>query len=249
MNLLSIEHFVQRLADPFACLALFDHFDALTYFVKDERGRYLAVNETLRHRCGQASKESLLGRTSREVYPQPLGDFFLNQDLQLLQSGQPLINEMEQHPYPSRQNGWCLTTKLPLFDDEKRIIGLVGMSRDIQSPDQDPDVYASVALVIRHVRENLDQPLPTSDLAELAGLSVWQLDQRLKELFQFTTAQLVLQSRMDSSAKMLLESKHSIMSIALSIGYGDQSAFTRQFRKTFGMTPGEYRRSREFAGE
>lgn len=246
---LSTEQFVQRLADPFACLALFDHFDALTYFVKDDRGRYLAVNETLMHRCGKTSKEMLLGRTSREVYPAPLGDYFFNQDLELIQSGQPLINEMEQHPYPSRKNGWCMTTKLPLFDHGKQIIGLVGMSRDIQSPDQDPDVYSSVAMVISHVRKNLDQPLPAPELADLACLSVWQLDQRLKELFQVTTAQLVLQSRMDASAKMLRLSNQPIMSIALSIGYGDQSAFTRQFRKTFGMTPGEYRRRGQVDGE
>ncbi len=40
---------------------------------------------------------------------------------------------------------------------------------------------------------------------------------------------------------MLTESRKAIIDIAFDCGYGDQSAFTRQFKTTVGMAPGAYR--------
>ncbi|EMI45780.1 AraC family transcriptional regulator [Rhodopirellula sp. SWK7] len=236
--------FLKRLANPLASEVLFDQLENLTYFVKDDRGRYISVNQTLVERCGETEKAALIGRTSAEVFPDPLGEFFIRQDLEVVRTNRPLINELEQHPYPTHKTGWCLTTKMPLCDVGGEPIGLVGMSRDVQSPDQDPADFASVADVVQQIKRNLNQPLKTTDLAKSAKLSAWQLDQRMRELFGVTTAQLVLQSRMDIAAKRLRGSQESIVSIALAIGYSDQSAFSRQFRKTFGMPPGDYRRHR-----
>ncbi len=236
------ETFFQRVASPMVAEMLFDHLDTLTFFIKDDQARYVSVNQTLADRCGAKNKNSLIGRTSAEVYPVGLGSHFMAQDLELIRTGQPLLSEIEQHPYPRRSTGWCITTKLPLHDRDENVIGLVGMSRDLQSPDDEPDAYASLAKVIEHVKRHLDNPCTTGELAELAELSAWQLDQRIRELFGMTTAQLVLQFRMDTAAKRLKISKETLISIAMAVGYGDQSAFTRQFRKTFGMTPGEYRR-------
>ncbi len=39
----------------------------------------------------------------------------------------------------------------------------------------------------------------------------------------------------------VLDDLTDIVSIAMSVGYSDQSAFTRQFRRTFGISPGKYR--------
>jgi len=238
-----ITDFLQRLATPLVGELLFDEFDNLTYFVKDNLGRYISVNLTLVRRCGMKNKAELIGKTAAEVYPTPLGNHFLSQDLELVRTSRPLVNELEQHPYPRRQTGWCLTTKLPLMDLAGGTIGLVGMSRDVQAPDKDPAIYASVAEVIEHIKRNIEEPSKSCELAELVGLSTWQLDQRMRELFGVTTAQLILQTRMDAAAKHLQGTTMSIVDVALRVGYGDQSAFSRQFRKTFGLTPGEYRRS------
>ena len=239
-----MEQFLNRLADPVVAAELFDQFDNMTFFVKDDAGRYLVVNQTLVSRCGCRDKTSLIGRTAAEVHPQPLGNYFLSQDLELIRTGRPLLNEMEQHPYPRRKTGWCMTTKLPLKDKAGVTIGLVGISRDLQSADQDREVFTSVSKVVEFAKANLSTPLKTPDLAEMVHFSVWQIDQRMRELFGLTTAQLILQLRMDAAAKKLRNSREPIIAIALDIGYANQSAFSRQFRKTFGMPPGDYRRAK-----
>lgn len=54
------------------------------------------------------------------------------QDNLVLRSGMPIIDYLEmQWEMPGRPV-WCLTTKVPLTDDDGRSIGIVGFSKDIR---------------------------------------------------------------------------------------------------------------------
>ena len=48
---------------------LFDHVPETVFFLKDRRGLYIAVNQTLVERCGLREKRELLGRHVRMVFP------------------------------------------------------------------------------------------------------------------------------------------------------------------------------------
>jgi AraC-like DNA-binding protein len=231
----------QRLADPFAGEALFDHVTDIVYFVKNEAGQYVSVNHTLVDRCGANCKRDLLGKTAREIFPHPDGDRFVRQDRYVIDSKQPLTNELEQHAYSSDTTGWCLTTKLPLTDRSGAVIGLIGMSRDLQSPGEDSSYLNQLATLIDFIKSHLSQTLRTSDLASMVGMSNYQFDRRCRDVYGVTPSQLILQLRMGAAATKLRQSAEPIVSIALAVGYSDQSAFTRQFRRTFGVSPGKYR--------
>lgn len=231
----------QQLADPFVGEALFDHLPDIVYFVKDVSGCYVVVNQTLVDRVGVGSKSELIGKTSDEVFSGDLGSRFLEQDLAVIESASPLLAQLEQHAYPSGQTGWCLTTKLPIVGHDGSIIGLVGMSRDLQTPGQDHRDLNPLACVVDYVEGHLHEALRTSDLAEQAGLSAYALDRSCREVYGISPSQLILQLRMSAAETKLRQSNESIVSIALAVGYSDQSAFTRQFRRTFGLSPGKYR--------
>ncbi|WP_198001027.1 helix-turn-helix domain-containing protein [Gimesia fumaroli] len=55
--------------------------------------------------------------------------------------------------------------------------------------------------------------------------------------------------RIDRAQQTLRASDTSIASVALSVGYAGQSAFTRQFRRTTGMSPRDYQRMVKETGE
>ncbi|MDP2022210.1 MAG: AraC family transcriptional regulator, partial [Hydrogenophaga sp.] len=71
--------------------------------------------------------------------------------------------------------------------------------------------------------------------------SVFQLDQRIRGLFGVTAGQFVLRSRIERACDLLRHSRDPISEIALTCGYADQASFTRQFRKSVGLTPSAYR--------
>jgi len=227
-------------AAPFA-EALFDRIPDVVFFVKDREGRYVVVNRTLVARCGRLAKDDLLGRTAREVFPTPLGDRFLGQDLGVLASGVPIVQNLELHLYPTRLEGWCLTDKLPLRSSDGAIMGIAGVSRDLQSPGAEVDHFADVAAVLDHVRFRFGSELRVEELAKLACLSVYQLNRRLRAIFGITTSQFITKTRIDAASEMLRSGTRPIAEVAAACGYFDQSAFSRVFRRTVGLTPRQYR--------
>jgi AraC-like DNA-binding protein len=220
---------------------LFDRIPDVVFFIKDREGRYVLVNQTLVTRCGTRDKNDLLGRTAQQVFPSPLGDRFLEQDRRVLASGVPIVQNLELHLYPTRLEGWCLTDKLPLRGGDGRIIGLAGISRDLQSPGVEADHLAEVAAALDHIRSNYGSELRAEKLSEICGLSVYQLNRRLRAIFGITISQLITKSRIDIASEMLRDESTPIAEVAYACGYFDQSAFSRVFRRAVGLTPRQYR--------
>ena len=233
--------FLEALNRPFGGDELFDEVRDTVYFVKDETGRYVFVNETLVKRCGLEKKEDLLGKAAGEVFPSPLGQDFQSQDEEILAGGVAIRSQLERHMYPDGNQGWCLTWKRALRSSEGNIIGLSGISRDVDRENSSAKDLESVAVVLEYIRENLDQPLRLSELAKAAGLSSYQLSQRLEGLLGLTPKQYVSRCRIEAACHALESSEESLSEIALACGFSDQSSFTRQFGQTVGMTPKVYR--------
>ncbi|HUM02677.1 MAG TPA: AraC family transcriptional regulator [Thermoanaerobaculia bacterium] len=222
-------------------LPLFNRLPDVVFFVKDAAGRYAAVNTTLVQRLGRRHASQILGRTARDLFPAPLGERYLEQDLGVLGSGRDVADLLELHLYPDRREGWCLTNKVPIRGSGGRVIGLVGTSRDVQTPAQGPEGFADLAEAVRTIREEFRRPLRVESLAALARVSPWQLTRRIRALFGLTPAQLIIRTRLDAARLMLAAGDEPIGQVAIACGYCDQSAFTRQFKASIGLTPAQYR--------
>lgn len=221
--------------------ALFDAVPDTVFFLKDREGRYVSVNQTLVQRLKRRSKDELIGRIAPDVFPAPLGARILAQDLQIVAGGRPLHSALELHLYPGGGEGWCLTWKEAVRDASGRIVGLCGLSRDLQARADADTGYAGISKALSHVRANIDEALKLGDVARLAGLSEWQFDQRLRSLFGLSAGQYITRARIEHAITRLRSSADPISQIALDCGYADQTSFTRQFRKSVGLTPHAYR--------
>ena len=238
-----------RLDNPFTGEELFDHLSNLVYFVKNRRGEYVVVNQTLVDRCGVKDKRALLGRTASEVLRPPLGRQFESQDQAVLRTGKPITSRLELHQYATRDIGWCVTTKLPLRGKGRRILGLVGVSQDIRAADTDSDAYRQMRDALRHAESRPHDPPTVEELASRSGMSRYQLDRRMRRVFSLSTRQWLVKLRIGVAERLLRDTAGPIAEVALAVGYADQSAFSRQFLKTTGLTPGAYRRIRSPDGD
>ncbi len=232
---------LEGLAEPFTAEALFDQIPETVFFIKNAEGQYLCVNDTLVARCGLRSKSQLLGRTPSEIFGEELGRSYEAQDREVLRSGRQLIGRLELHVYQPRGTGWCLTHKLPLHGRDGQIVGLVGVSRDLAAPDLKDWDFGQISTTLAATRSRLDTPPSVKEMAASASLSVYQLDRRMKRLFGLSTGQWLLKMRIEHACQQLVETRLPIAQVALECGYSDQSAFTRQFRRTTGYTPSEFR--------
>jgi AraC-like DNA-binding protein len=229
------------LGRPFPGIELFDRVADTVFFIKDHEARYVAVNETLAHRCGFADKRPLIGRTASEVFVSPLGERFEAQDRKVLSEGLSIRGRMELHLYPDGGEGWCLTWKEPLIDAIGSIRGLAGISRDAPALSGSAPVSVALSATLAYIDDHLDEPLRIPELAAHAGLSPFQLDQRIRALFGLSAGQYLSRLRIGRACDRLRHTNAPLSELALECGYADQAAFTRQFRKSVGLTPGAYR--------
>lgn len=217
---------------------LFDALPDVVFFIKDGEGRYTHCNLTLVRRLGRKQRSEVIGRSPLEVFPLPLGGSYMMQDRRVL-CGELIDNQLEVHLYPNRLPGWCLTFKRPLVDGDE-VSGVVGISRDLGQPDNKHSAYDRLSKVMDYMQANFGENLRVQTLANLAGLSVAQLERHFRRVFQVTPQQLLTKLRIESAMR-LLHGEDSIASIGQQCGFADQSAFARQFKATVGMTPRDYR--------
>jgi AraC-like DNA-binding protein len=231
------------IADPWFAEALFDQTPDIVFFVKDRQARYVVVNETLVARCGLRHKIDMLGKTAAEVFPPPLGAGYAEQDRLVLDTGLPVRDRLELHIYPGGLRGWCLTHKFALRGPDGAIVGLTGISKDLQRPDEAREDYRPIARAVEQLQQSFAEPLRIEHLAQSAGVSVDRFERLVRRIFQLTPRQLLTKARIDAASTLLLDERRSVAEIAQTCGYGDQSAFTRQFKATVGLTPTAYRGS------
>ena len=230
------------LGRPFPGIELFDRVPDTVFFIKDHEARYVAANETLAHRCGFADSCALIGRKASEVFAAPLGERFEAQDLKVLAEGLSIRGRMELHLYPDGGEGWCLTWKEPLMDAAGVIRGLAGISRDAPALSGSvASVSAALSATLAYIDDHLDEPLRIPELAASAGLSPFQFDQRIRALFGLSAGQYLSRLRIGRACDRLRHTDAPLRELALECGYADQAAFTRQFHKSVGLTPGAYR--------
>lgn len=228
-------------AQALSALAVYDIVDDTVFFVKNHLGQYAAVNETILRRCSLKSKAEIIGKTARDIFPGTMGESFLEQDLQVIQTQVPIRAALELHKFPDGKEGWCLTWKAPLIAANGVVQGIAGFSRDLGGKTEADGDLRKVAKALEYINTHLDQNVQIEELASLSGLSAFQLDSRIRNLFGFSTGQFITKARIDLASVKLKNSNQPIVEIARSAGYTDASAFTRQFRKMVGATPTAYR--------
>lgn len=218
---------------------LFDALADVVFFAKDAEGRYTHVNLTLVRRLGFKSRANLIGKSTTEVFPAPLGRSYAAQDQRVLR-GETIEHQLEVHIFDNRAAGWCITYKRPL-QTHHGIDGVIGISRDLGQPDGQHPAYDRVRQVLEYIQARFGDSIRVANLARMAGMSVAQLERYFQRVFQLTPQQMLTKVRIDA-AIALLQGNDSVATIGQSCGFVDQSAFARQFKATTGMSPREYRK-------
>ena len=100
-------------------------------YVKDIDGRKQIANKTDCRYSGFEWEEDVTGKTDSDIYPPEIAERFVEDDQRVLIHGESVIGREEKLITRDGEIIWQLTTKLPLYDRNGRITGLVGIGSDI----------------------------------------------------------------------------------------------------------------------
>jgi len=108
---------------------LMEHIPDVIYF-KDNKGRLLMVNKAYARGLKMPVK-NIIGKTDFDFFPKKRAEMMTKDDQHVLKEGKPIIDKIERATRPDGIDNYVSTTKIPRYDDQGKIIGLVGITRDI----------------------------------------------------------------------------------------------------------------------
>jgi PAS domain S-box-containing protein len=108
---------------------LMDNIPDPIYF-KDTKSRFIRVNRASCPGLGIKDPEEAIGMTDFDFAPEELAKQFYADDQMVMKSGKPIIGK-EEVMIDKISRKWYSATKLPIKNKNNKVIGLVGISRNI----------------------------------------------------------------------------------------------------------------------
>lgn len=102
-------------------------------------------------------------------------------------------------------------------------------------------IYEQIQESINFAEENLAGEVTSEAAAATAGMSVRSFHRYFPALTGYGFGSYVRKRRLSEAADELVSSERSILAVALDWGYESHEAFTRAFKREFGVAPGSFR--------
>jgi PAS domain S-box-containing protein len=94
----------------------------VSLYVKDTEGRHLLMS------AHHAARVDATGKTDLELFDPELAEDTYADDMHVVETGEPIHNSEEYNP---EEDIWVLTSKVPWYDQDGEVAGLVGVTRHI----------------------------------------------------------------------------------------------------------------------
>jgi PAS domain S-box-containing protein len=108
---------------------LIDSLPDLIY-AKDVNCKFLLANDACCRVMG-TDRSDVVGKDDFAFFPRDLAEGFYEDEQKVMRSGETLLNREESVLYRDGRRSHVLTTKVPLRDSQGRVIGIMGIGRDI----------------------------------------------------------------------------------------------------------------------
>jgi phosphoserine phosphatase RsbU/P len=122
------EHLAQR--DKFYLDTLLANFPDAVYF-KDRESRFLRASKFIIESGNFPDENHLIGKTDFDIFLEEHARDAFEDEQRILLTGLPIVGKEERETRADGVITWALTTKVPLRDQQGRIIGTMGISKDM----------------------------------------------------------------------------------------------------------------------
>ncbi|MCJ7689100.1 MAG: PAS domain S-box protein, partial [Clostridiaceae bacterium] len=99
-------------------------------YFKDKKKRFVRVNMAKAEHLDM-TVEKMIGKTDFDFYPPEIAKQSSADDGLVIETGKPIIDRVEEIIHSDKTEHWVSTTKVPWYNGEGKITGLIGVSRDI----------------------------------------------------------------------------------------------------------------------
>jgi AraC-like DNA-binding protein len=99
-----------------------------------------------------------------------------------------------------------------------------------------------VVRMVRHIVENITDPLSAEDIARVVGLHPNYATNLFTKVMHISVQKFVTRMRLIRARSLLFDGSLSVANVAFQAGFLSQTQFYEHFRKAYGMTPSQMRK-------
>lgn len=109
--------------------SLLDNIPDAIYF-KDRDSRFTKVNKAMARRFDQ-EPGNIVGKSDFDLFTEEHARQAYEDEQRIIETGKAIVSKIEKETYENRAVKWVSTSKVPLRDRYGKIIGTMGISRDV----------------------------------------------------------------------------------------------------------------------
>jgi PAS domain S-box-containing protein len=159
---------------------LFDIMPAMVWF-KDTENNIVRVNQKVAEAAGKSVAE-LEGKSILEIYPQEAAKYYAD-DLEVIHSRKPKMGIVETFRDRDGNEVWVQTDKVPVFDENGKVAGIVVLAQDITGRRSAEENVRRLAAIV----ENSDEAIIGETLEGI--ITSW--NHAAEKMFGHTAAEII----------------------------------------------------------
>jgi PAS domain S-box-containing protein len=110
--------------------ALMDNIPEYIYF-KDLESKFLKNSKSLARAFGIKKQKEMIGKSDFDYFNEEHARPAYEGEQEIIRTGKPIIDLVEKEVKKNGAVSWVMTTKMPLYDQNGKIVGTFGISKDI----------------------------------------------------------------------------------------------------------------------
>ena len=166
--------------------ALLDNIPDRIYF-KDVESRFIRCSNSMALRLGLDDPKKIVGKTDFDFHPKEKAQEFYEDEQRIIVTGKALINKLEEQTDLAGKPIWASVTKVPIYNQNGHVTGIIGISRDVTklkqaeaAMEQARDAALESARVKAQFLANMSHEIRTP-MNAITGMSGLLLDTRLNQ--------------------------------------------------------------------
>lgn len=104
------------------------------------------------------------------------------------------------------------------------------------------DLHKKLKQAAAFIKKNFADNITLAELSKTAGISRYHFLRSFKHAYEKTPGQFLTHIRLKEASMRLKKSRQDISQVMVACGFENKSSFIRLFKRTFGVTPVEFRK-------